>query len=914
MVQYASGSIKFSGLGTDTDFQEMIDKLYSIETRYANQLLRWKADWQQRLEAFQQVRAELLNLQTTLTSLNSMSKFLVKAATSSDEKVATAIAGADTLNGTYSLDVQQLASQYSWSKNTGLYEKNDVVAEDNGVFQYRYKGVERTLYIPKGTTIEGLKNIINNDSQNPGVKAQLINTQDGIVFQLHSQDTGSSNTLIIQDITNMSALGSITLTNQKYIEAENSMMLAQGFTSTSDIINSGTDNKTFVFSVDGKKKSISVPPGATIQWLTDEINAWGAAHISSQNNERIASLELDTDGLYYFKIEKRDSVYGAGVYNDDLLDVLTSSYASGNEAVFTSGPDRTYKVSVIPPEGSPYDITVTLSAGETLDALRGKFQQEIDNNGYNTTVGITTDPDDSGRVKLTFGPVASQAMQDKILDVAWDSDTQLIDTTVAMQYMIRLTNSDVGGSDADIMKISLPAGAQCTIRAFCDSINAALGNKGTARLVADDANPGKWKVVIETNSASHRVTVEDGSLDSMKYELPSEASGDWLIVSGQNAKIRVNGWPKEPDYLESASNNIAAGDMIDGMSVTLRGTGSTVISVANDTTKIAENVTTFVTAVNNFRTLLQSLTAYDEEKATLDPDYAESQFEMQKGSVLTGNYGIQMLSSRLKNAVASSAMGFVHQAKDSLTGYVSGDIFSALSQIGITTNADQGSANYGLLEINTIDGEKGLRSLERVLAQNPEAVARLFSTRSEGSSNNQDLFQHNSHVAGIAKAGTYSVEYTVALDSGNNPYIDTAFINGQPAKIDNVNKQISLVAPEGDPARSIVLDVYDLTVGVTRKGSVSIKEGKVNELLAMMDGTEGLLGSGGTLKNLEKNYQTIIENIEKKIKQEDDRLVKWRRTMDLKFSRLEAVLAKYNSINDSLKTQLAQLSNQNKSS
>ena len=142
MVQYASGSIKFSGLGSDTDFQAMIDKLYNIESRYANQLLKWKADWQTRLDAFKQVRTEMLNLQTALKGINSVNKFMVKTATSSDEKVVTGVANADAMNGTYSLDIKQLASQYSWSKNTNLYEKNDVVCDDNagGVFQYRYKG------------------------------------------------------------------------------------------------------------------------------------------------------------------------------------------------------------------------------------------------------------------------------------------------------------------------------------------------------------------------------------------------------------------------------------------------------------------------------------------------------------------------------------------------------------------------------------------------------------------------------------------------------------------------------------------------------------------------------------------------------------------------------------------------------
>ena len=914
MVQYASGSIKFSGLGSkDTDFQAMIDKLYSIETRQVNQLLRWKADWEKRLEAFKQIRSELMNMQSALIGLNSVDKFLVKQASSSEDKVVTAVAGASALNGTYDLDIQQLASQYSWSKNTNLYDKNDVICDDpaGGVLQYRYKGTERTLHIPTGTTVEGLKNLINNDSRNPGVKAQLIHSQDGIVFQLSSKDTGSANSLLLQKTDGMSAFGSLVLTNQQYIEQQNSIQLAAGFTSVNDPINPGPDAKTFIFTVDGNRKSISVPAGATIQDLVNEINLWGDANVKSQNGEQIASLEQGSDNLYYFKIAKRDSVYGAGTYNDDLLNVLTSSYGSG-EALFTSGTVKTYSLTVIPPTGSEYTISVALNAGETLEDLRQKFADAIDASSASDkpTVSIVTDPNDSSKQKLNFGPVISQNAQSNIFKAWNDPNVDTIDTTTGpTEYKIRISNSDLGAQDSDIISLTLAQGGVYTVNDICNSINSALGSRGTAKMVQDGT---QWRISIETTSATHRVTVEEGTLEALQYKLPEEASGTWLIHKGENAKLRVNGWPSEPNYLESATNNIAAGSMIDGMSLTLRSVGKAVISVANDTQKMAENVESFVQAVNNFRIILQSLTMVDNEKSQLDPDYADSQFEMQKGSVLTGNYGIQLLQSRLSSAVANSARGFSYRYLDPLTENYFGDIFSSLSQIGITTNATEGHANYGLLEINSISGLKGSKTLEEALLEDPEAVARLFSARSEGVSNNQDLFQHNSHIATIAKPGTYSVEYTVQLDGNGDPFIASAFINGKAAKIDNDNRQISLLEPNDDPARSITLDVYNMTPNVQHKGSVSIKEGKVNELLSMMDGTEGLLGTSGTLRNLEKNYQNIIDNIEKKIKQEDDRLVKWRRTMDMKFARLDAVLAKYNAMNESLQTQIAQLGQQTK--
>ncbi|MDR2488422.1 MAG: flagellar filament capping protein FliD [Desulfovibrio sp.] len=902
MVQYASGSIKFSGLGSDTDWQDVINKLYSIESRHANQLLKWKEDWQQRLEAFRLIRTEMLNMQTALSSINSVNKFLVKTAASSNDKVATAVAGADALNGTYTLEVNSLASQYSWSMNTNLFDKNDVICTDpgGGTFQYSYQGAQRTLHIPPGTTLEGLKNTINNDSLNRGVRAQLITTQTGIVFQLNSKDTGSANTLILQNTDNILPFGPMSFSSQKYDEQPGRVSLTTPFSSMTDFINSTGSTQTFVFTIDGKKASIAVPDGATIQDLVDDINAWGAANVPSHNGEPIASLT--GTGPYTFTLAKRDSVYGAGTYSDDLLNALTTSYASAGDPI-AAGAAGDYDFEIIGPTGAPMTVSTGAFGGGTLSALRNFLQGEADavtsGMGVSTTVSIIDDPANPGKVKLSFGPVVNDTLRG-IMTNPYGAVTDVVDTSSGpLQIQLTLTNSDLPGQAGDTMTINIPQNAPLTIGQLCDTLNQGLGRRGTAKLVS--IGGGQFEMVIETKSAGHSVTVNKGTLSSMSYELPVNSSG-WLAVEGVNAEIRVNGWPAPPEYVESASNSIAAGDIIEGLSLTLRSVGSTVITVANDMQKIADNVTTFVSAVNSFRTLLQSLTQVTEDKKTLDPGYSDSLFEMQKGSILTGNYGVQLISSRMKSAVAQAALGFVRQSKDPLTGYVSGDVFSSLAEIGITTNASQGNANYGLLDINTIPGLHGLRTLEEALTQNAEAVAKYFSTAGEGVSNTPHLFQYSSHLMGVAQPGTYDVQY--AIDSAGD--IISASINGKAASIDNSNRQITLLAPAGDPARSIALNIYDLNTG-THQGSVSIKEGKVNELLSMMNGSEGMLGTNGTLANLEKNYQTIIDNIDKKIEQEDARLSKWQRTMNMKFSRLETLLGTYNRLNEGLKSQITQL-------
>lgn len=571
----------------------MINNLYSIESKQVNKLIQWKADWKTRLQAFQQLRTELVSLQSTLSSMNSSNSFMVKSASTSNSGVVAATTSSEASAGTYTIEVNRLASNSIWSANSGFGDKMDAVNDSGseGEFTYTYMGETRTIKVASGTTLEALKNMINNDAQNPGVKAQLISTGNGVVFQLRGMDTGADASLNIDSTTNLSGI----------------------------------------------------------------------------------------------------------------------------------------------------------------------------------------------------------------------------------------------------------------------------------------------------------------SIDDMSA---------WEVQQGENSQIRVNGWPSS-SWLEMPSNSIT--EIAEGVTFNLRGTGSATVTVEIDTTAMEENVEKFVEAVNSFRTVLLSLTAVDEDKDVLDPDYAESQSEMEIGSTLTGNYGVQLLSSRLKQAIAGQALGFTYRS--TVNGTTQGDLFSTLSQLGITTNADKGNANFGLLEINTISGEKGSLTLAEALAADPAAVASLFAAQSEGSSNSEH-FTYNSHISGITQAGTYNVSYTTDAD-GN---ITSATINGESASIDQDNKQIALYSSQGsNGASGIVLDVQNLTPNSTFTGTVSIKNGKINELLDMMSGSEGLLGENGTLRILEKNYNTIIDNIDKKIAQEDDRLTKWLRTTRLKFSRLEAVLSKYNSINEGLQSQISQLSSSSSS-
>ncbi|MDR0827019.1 MAG: flagellar filament capping protein FliD [Desulfovibrio sp.] len=816
MAQYASGSIRITGLGSDYNFDEMINKLYAVESRQATQFLRWKADWQTRLDAFKEVRSSIVSLQTSLKNLNSMSKFFIKNAVSTDDRVVVASADATAMNSNYNVTVNRLAANSVWTKDTGLAQSGDVISDTGGSLTYSYKGKDRTLNVPQGTTVEGLLKIINNDSKNLGVRAQTLQSADGIIFQLRGMDTGRDNTLVIRSTSGLTGLD-ISLQNGNYDESGNSAVYnGAQFTDATDIVNSTGSDQTFIYAVDGVSRTITVADGASIGDLVGQINAVTPG---------VAGLELDTGtGKYNFALRRANTVYSAD---------------------FTTPGD---------PAGS---------VPNTLRDILGDGSP-----GAWTTLPIAYAGPDSTILAPGAGPV---------------------------DYTFEISSTDGGSPQSHTVTVT----DSTTLSQLRASLQSEFGSTADVKIVQDETDPTKYNLKVEMKEKEHRLTIGNGSLADLAYEPPSPAPGSgWDMRQAQNAQIRVNGYPNEAGkWLEVASNTLQTGEVIPGMSFTLLDVGEANIGVSNDIQAMTDNIYAFVDAVNTCRAVINTFTALNEDKQVLDPRYATSQFEMQKGGVLMGNYGIQMIASSLKQHIAGSGTGFVSR-EATADGSMLGDVFSALSQIGIYTNPNQGEADYGLLAVN-FTGEKGSKTLEQALQEDPEAVARLFAVQAEGKSNS-DYFQFDSMIPGITKSGTHAVSYKVAGDGS----IYDAFINGEAASIDPALHTITALS---GPAKGMVLTITEFSTPGEYNGSVSIKEGKIPELLGLLDGNEGILGAKGTLKNLENNYQEIMKGIDDKVKREDERLEKWEQTMVLKFARLESTLARYNQILTNMESQIAQL-------
>lgn len=401
--------------------------------------------------------------------------------------------------------------------------------------------------------------------------------------------------------------------------------------------------------------------------------------------------------------------------------------------------------------------------------------------------------------------------------------------------------------------------------------------EGLANLITRDSdNPGIRAEVVKMADDVYRLRILGMDLGS-DHEITIDGSTTLTgftsdavprMKTAHDALVNVDGI----NYLRD-TNYIT--DIIPGVKLTLKkaDVGETInITVTQDKETIKENIKAFVDKVNEIRTALKEMTKVDKKTG--------------KGSLLTGNYGLQMIESKLENVTAASAIGFLPWDKS--TGQ--GDYYSTLAQLGILTDADSGSATNGLL---VIDEEK----LKDALDNHLDAVADLFSSNYEGVSDS-DKFIFSSLVKGTTQAGSYDVRFSISggvVQSG-------ATIGGYPADYDKATKE--LTAKDG-PAKGMAIRITDFSDTTDYKGTVRIKLGKVGQMVETLG--EMTNKNDGTLKVLEDNYQDIIDGIDKKIDREERRLSSMEKTLKMKWARLETTLGKYNSILTQLQSQISQL-------
>ena len=176
-----SGAIRFTGLGSGTDFESMITKLIDVEKTRTKRLESWRAQWEAKSESFDSLSSSMLSLKTVLDAMNTPDEFLVKQVASSNSAVLTAKAGSSAEESSHQVDVAALAANDMHMGAVIFSSPDDVVSGGaGGTFSFAIGSRQVSVNVTATTTLTQFASLINSDPDNRNyVRASVVNDGSG---------------------------------------------------------------------------------------------------------------------------------------------------------------------------------------------------------------------------------------------------------------------------------------------------------------------------------------------------------------------------------------------------------------------------------------------------------------------------------------------------------------------------------------------------------------------------------------------------------------------------------------------------------------------------------------------------------------------------------------------------------------
>lgn len=948
-----SGGISFNGIGSGTDFDAMVSALKAVEEIPSQRMTLWKGEWEYRIAAMEEVLLVMGEAKSAMSDFSSMSKMLDIKVDSSKDEVATATINSNSniAEGNYTIDVKQIARANLYSTLKKFPEKTTVINDttETQEFAYTYKGTTRKIEVASGTTLDQLLLRINNDAQNPGVRASLIKTGDEYMFQVQGEDTGFDSKLSIS--SSVAGFDNDTLFTAEHVSINTTgadetfsmhyggkslenMSVPAGMTAgefvetfnadpknpgvTASLVRKGSD---YVIEYrDKASKQIINPP------TTSKIPALGGS-LGFDSANAIVNNSTDSQNYTYSYAGKEYTVPVApGLTLSELATTINDhpNTPPGLTAAAAENPPGSGKFSIsmtatdtmlIPEDGVKSDYVYvdkesmghkfSVEPGTSMDDYVTQFNDFSKTNGLGVTVEAVT----------TAGPPQTKKLQYK------DGNSNAVTPDIKSTSTPNIAGILAGGVDLETTTFAHDGGASSTIPGFGEK--AVLSGKDTVV----NSGPGDQAYSFKHGGKDYSVNVPagttlDGFVTLLNGTLPAgeiqakvvkSASGYSLgFADAAGAKVTPtdittnmellksggNNWNEQepqdaivkingwPEEIISSSNKLT--EVIEGMTITIKSEGETQLNIVSDTSVLEENITLIVESLNLVKGTILKLQEVDTDKQVGSPDEVNADGAM--NSQFTWQSGSALTGNYGVQMLLSGFSSITSSSAHGFTGMSNtedtlNDPFTALSHLGISTVTNPAEDDFGLL---TIDYEK----LDEAIEKDAIAVAELFSAQLSGTTTSSDFTVASAGT--VAKAGTYDVKY----DVDEHGSVTRAWINGVEALNDPAYPGRFTVADSSNDALGVAIQFNSsgLSPG-SHTDDIRIKQGKVNEMITFLNDElkrSSLEGEPqGTLPTIISNYNDIATNLQKKVDAETKRIAIWEKRKKLEFARLDALLGEY---------------------
>lgn len=248
-------------------------------------------------------------------------------------------------------------------------------------------------------------------------------------------------------------------------------------------------------------------------------------------------------------------------------------------------------------------------------------------------------------------------------------------------------NLGSGGTPTSTKTVTI--GSDTSLQGIRDSINKA--GIGVTASIINDGSGTPYRLVLTSDKtgtqSSMRISADTSAVNDVVGFDPSVAvqpNGMQEKVTAANAALTINGID-----ITSQSNTVA--EAAQGVTLTLKGTGTTSMSVTRDDASIKTAVQSLVTAYNNVLAASKTLTAFDTDAGT--------------SGALNGDSTLRNILTRMRSMLTTPM-------SDGKGGTVT------LSDMGVEFSLD--SSNSGTLKIND-------DKLNKAISSNLSTLTSFFS-------------------------------------------------------------------------------------------------------------------------------------------------------------------------------------------
>lgn len=196
-------SVTSLGVGSGLDLETLVTNMVSAQRDAKVEAYEDKiSDYESEVSAYGAIKSVLETFEDAVEALSDESLFNGRSATVSQPSsgsIVSVTADSDASNGSYNISVSQLAQGSRSVSAGGLFSAtDDVVTTTGGDLTFTSGDETFTISVAANTTLEELREQINDANDNYGVSANLVDDGNGNVYlTLNSDVTGDGNDLVV---------------------------------------------------------------------------------------------------------------------------------------------------------------------------------------------------------------------------------------------------------------------------------------------------------------------------------------------------------------------------------------------------------------------------------------------------------------------------------------------------------------------------------------------------------------------------------------------------------------------------------------------------------------------------------------------------------------------------------------------